>query len=1204
MTPTPEVQERLRRYLLGQLTDGAREEVEEDLLATAEVFEELLVIEDELVDQYLNESLEAADRTAFENHFLSTPERHDKLRFGRAFDRYLSSQMTAATVRSVASPAASRGWTQTLFSSPLRIGVFAIIVVGIAFGAWRIFIHQSEVDKGLVALNAAYENERPLESRISSLSYAPFSQTRGGPNNQHIDALARDRAELILNTAASDPLNAAAHHALGQVYLAKKDFERAIHEFEIALSRDSKNAKLFSDLGAAWLEKARLDSERKGPGQGAEALNRSFENLTKAIEFNSHLLEARFNRALCFELMMLPVRAEDEWREYLKGDSTSPWAEEAKHKLKELEERNKRQAVSDEELLQDFRAAFENGDDTAGWLIVSQHRDLSGGPIANALINLYLDQAIKGEQAQATETLKVLRYVAKLEQDKAGDLFVRDVVRFLESSSASQRESVVEARRLLKLARDNLKQSKGKAAEEYLSPARTIFEQIGDKAEAAYVDYPTGHSYLMQFDSQRALETFNHVVRQTQNYHYQWLQAQALSATANVQIGLTDLSAALQTSRRSLILSREIGDTTGVMKTTNQLAQQYFRLGNYTKSLELHQESLVMAMRSGTEPIQFWRTYFTMPFTLDAMGLHAAAIEYEKEALRWSADASQPPVTVCRTYSLLGLMYAGQGDFSEALKNSDVAVEQARKISDETSRKEAVAYSFLQRALVHKQAGNFDKAIADYDEAIKLYDQLDKFQAFNYLAQKGRLLSCIHQENCGSVEEKIQACISLFENFRSKILEESNREPFFDTAQDIYDVAIDYELSRHNVQKAFEYAEQARARSLLDLANNTAKSISEPSGRDIRFDASTPVKEFMSIKANLPPEVQVLQYAILKDKVVVWLISNTDFVPIETPVSQTKLNELVFRFLNLVSYPSGDTEALRRDGSWLYDVLIKPIEPSLRKDKLICIIPDKTLNYLPFEALVSSSSGKYLINEFRVMRAPSVNMFIQSSQLAIARGQIENEKLLAVGNPRFNREQFPELADLASADWEAREITHSYERGRPRTLIGTEATKARVVAEMMEANVVHFALHSIVDEQAPLRSRLVLAEGTPGAASEESGVLQAYEINDLKLPVTRLVVLSSCESGVGRYYRGEGIMGLSRMFVAKVPLVVASLWPVDSHPTAALMIAFHRQRTSGKFTTVEALQRAQQEMANGDDVRYRHPYYWAAFTAVGGYTRF
>jgi len=549
-------------------------------------------------------------------------------------------------------------------------------------------------------------------------------------------------------------------------------------------------------------------------------------------------------------------------------------------------------------------------------------------------------------------------------------------------------------------------------------------------------------------------------------------------------------------------------------------------------------------------------------------------------------------------------MYAGEGDFSEALKNSDIALEQARKISDKTSRKEAVAYSSLQRALVNKQAGNFDKAIADYDEAIKLYDQLDKFQAFNYLAQKGRLLSCIHQENCGSVEEKIQACISLFEEFRSKILEESNRENFFDTAQDIYDVAIDYELSRHNFQKAFEYSELARARSLLDLTNKTAKSTSQPSGPDMRFNASTPVREFTVIKAELPTEAQILQYAVLKDKVVVWLISNTDFVSVATPVSQTDFNEVVFRYLNLVSSPSGDAEALRRDGSWLYDILIKPLEASLRKDKLVCIVPDKTLNYLPFEALVSSSSGKYLINEFRLMRAPSVNMFIESSRRAIEKDQIENEKLLAVGNPRFNHDQFPELPDLSSADREAREIARSYERGRPRILIDNEATKARVLAEMMQANVVHLALHSIVDEQAPLRSRLVLAEDLPRDATAENGVLQAYEIYDSNLPVTRLVILSSCESGVGRYYRGEGIMGLSRIFVAKVPLVVASLWPVDTRATADLMIAFHRNRTSGKLTTVEALQKAEQDMANGEDARYRHPYYWAAFTVVGGYARF
>ena len=81
-------------------------------------------------------------------------------------------------------------------------------------------------------------------------------------------------------------------------------------------------------------------------------------------------------------------------------------------------------------------------------------------------------------------------------------------------------------------------------------------------------------------------------------------------------------------------------------------------------------------------------------------------------------------------------------------------------------------------------------------------------------------------------------------------------------------------------------------------------------------------------------------------------------------------------------------------------------------------------------------------------------------------------------------------------------------------------------------------------------------------------------------------------------------MGLSRMFLVRVPLVVASLWPVDSGATTELMIAFHRLRTSGKFTTVEALRQAQQEMAKGADAQRQHPYYWAAFTVVGGYANF
>jgi CHAT domain-containing protein len=102
-----------------------------------------------------------------------------------------------------------------------------------------------------------------------------------------------------------------------------------------------------------------------------------------------------------------------------------------------------------------------------------------------------------------------------------------------------------------------------------------------------------------------------------------------------------------------------------------------------------------------------------------------------------------------------------------------------------------------------------------------------------------------------------------------------------------------------------------------------------------------------------------------------------------------------------------------------------------------------------------------------------------------------------------------------------------------------------------------------------------------------------------------VVILSACRTGVESYYKGEGMIGMSRVFiVAGVPLVVASLWSVDSQATMELMVKLHKYRRQDKLTTAEALRRAQLEMLNGSQPRYQRPYYWAAFMAIGGKTSF
>lgn len=133
MTPTQEVQQRIRQYLLGQVSRGAREEIERELLADAEMFAELLIIEEELTDEYVNGSINPDDRANFESHFLATPERQEDLRFASALNRYV-------TTRASAGVELAKPW---VLSPQARRLAAAVAVVAIMAGAlWFFFLRQ------------------------------------------------------------------------------------------------------------------------------------------------------------------------------------------------------------------------------------------------------------------------------------------------------------------------------------------------------------------------------------------------------------------------------------------------------------------------------------------------------------------------------------------------------------------------------------------------------------------------------------------------------------------------------------------------------------------------------------------------------------------------------------------------------------------------------------------------------------------------------------------------------------------------------------------------------------------------------------------------------------------------------------------------------------------------------------------------------
>jgi CHAT domain-containing protein len=353
------------------------------------------------------------------------------------------------------------------------------------------------------------------------------------------------------------------------------------------------------------------------------------------------------------------------------------------------------------------------------------------------------------------------------------------------------------------------------------------------------------------------------------------------------------------------------------------------------------------------------------------------------------------------------------------------------------------------------------------------------------------------------------------------------------------------------------------------------------------------------IRARLPERSQILQYAVLGDKLIAWVVTREGVKGRAQDIAADELRRKITAYLEQIAKADGgDTDGLARE---LYAILIRPVEQWLDEHSLLCIVPDKVLSHLPYGALVSPESGRFLIERYTLVVSPSTSIFIACTEEARLRNRLRGGSLLSVGNPSFSRQKFPDLPDLPSAGREAEQVASCYNSA---SLVGPAAREDRIRSAMAGAEVIHFASHYVADEHSPLLSKLLLADAGPGTSPPQSsdGMLQAYEIYGMKLPHARLVVLSACQTGVEQTLRGEGAIGMARSFLAAgAPLVVASLWPVESAPTAELMIKFHNYRRSGNLTSVEALRQAQQDMIRDPDAVRRRPHAWASFVAYGGY---
>jgi CHAT domain-containing protein len=385
-----------------------------------------------------------------------------------------------------------------------------------------------------------------------------------------------------------------------------------------------------------------------------------------------------------------------------------------------------------------------------------------------------------------------------------------------------------------------------------------------------------------------------------------------------------------------------------------------------------------------------------------------------------------------------------------------------------------------------------------------------------------------------------------------------------------------------------------------------------------------------AIQALLDDDTVLLEYALGDQRSYLWVVSARE-VRAFTLAPRGAIESLARRVHEQLSRspveaarPGSPVRDEPGDLRTLSRLIVEPAASLLAAARLVVVLPG-ALSLVPFGALPSPGDGRDpLIARHEIVQVPSMTTLRAMRGLTAGRPRA-NKMAVIFADPVFDR-QDPRvrrasarglrqptspardpsrsaarfaglsLTRLPFSQGEAREIA-SLVPASMTVFLGLDATRERAVDPgLSDYRLIHFATHGIVNQDVPNLSSIVLSlvdrQGRP-----RDGFVMLPDVYDMTLNAD-LVVLSGCQTALGRQVRGEGPVGLARAFMfAGVPRVVASLWKVDDLATAELMKRFYRGVLTDGLTPAAALRAAQRELAG--DRRWRSPYFWAPFVLQG-----
>jgi CHAT domain-containing protein/tetratricopeptide (TPR) repeat protein len=773
---------------------------------------------------------------------------------------------------------------------------------------------------------------------------------------------------------------------------------------------------------------------------------------------------------------------------------------------------------------------------------------------------------------------------------------------------------------------------------DYLNQALPLSHAVGDKKVESMALDNLGGVYSSLGEKRKALAYYEQSLSLSRAVSDKDGEATTLNNIGSIYYSLGEERKALDYFNQALSLSRAIGDKNSESITLNNIGSLYDDLGERQKALDSFNQSLLLSRAIGNKSGEA-TTLNNIGSLYNSLDEQQKALDYFNQVLPL-VRAVDNKEGEARTLANIAFIEGKRGNLLEARTNVKAAIDIIESLrggifnQDLRSSYFSTVQDYYELCIDVLMRLHAKHPKGEYDgEALQVSERARARVLLETLAEAGADIRQGVDSRLVERERSLQRQLNASALRQTQLLN-----------------------GPHSGEQAVALAKEIE--SLTTEFQQVEAQIRQTSPRYASLTQPQPL-DSKAIRAQLDSDTLLLEYALGAEHSYLWLVSSNDVQTFELPagrqieaaagafIEALKTDAQIYGGVN--QHPPAATVIADPQQRELLDnavrlsrMLLGPVASQLGQKRLV-IVGDGILLKLPFAALPDVALDKQddvnaqpLILRHEVVSIPSV------SALVSLRGEMRQRKvplkeLVVLADPVFypddvrvkrgsrNRSEQPQasanapgsvtekvemsaletgalrdgkqLERLAATRKEADGIIRFVPTGGAEEALDFAANRELVNSgELGRYRYVHFATHALLNNIHPELTAIVLSlvdeNGNP-----RDGFLRAHEIYNLNL-TSDVVVLSACETGLGKEVRGEGLVGLTRGFMyAGSPRVVVSLWSVRDDSTAQLMVSFYRGMIKEGKRPAEALRAAQIEMLKGE--HWQAPRYWAAFMLQG-----